>query len=160
MVATMVQAPEAVRDFAGLWPKLDSDHVIGSGPWRFEWSDDGVKFLAARGGHREASLDELWVTEPHSVAGRFIDGPLEETLVRDRRDAALIRSRFGTAEGQPADQRTVESSRTGNLVFTERRDERFGAHGGAARRVGDGDRSRACGDELSLARARLSLERR
>ena len=120
----LVQAPEAVRDFAGLWSKADSDHVIGTGPWRFEWADDGVKFVAARGGHRDANLDELWVTEPHSLAGRFIDGPLDETLVRDRRDAALIRSRFQLAEALPSDPDGVRVARTADSVFLERRDER------------------------------------
>jgi ABC-type transport system substrate-binding protein len=86
----LIQAPEAVRDFAGDWRKLDSDHVIGTGPWAFDWADDGVKFTAARGGHREAQLDELFLTEPHDNAQRFIDGALDETIAFDRREAAEI----------------------------------------------------------------------
>ena len=99
----LIQAPEAVRDFAGSWRKADSDHVIGSGPWTFDWADDGVKFTAFRQGHRQPSLDELHVSEPHEVAQRFIDGELDETIIRDRRDAALVRSKFAVASPAPTE---------------------------------------------------------
>lgn len=86
----LIQAPEAVAAFAGLWSKLDSDHVIGSGPWLFDWADDGVKFTAWRDGHRKPLLDELHVVEPADAAQRFADGSLDEAITRDRRDAAIL----------------------------------------------------------------------
>ena len=104
----LIQAPEAVRDFAGSWSKADSDHVIGSGPWTFDWADDGVKFAAFRHGHRQPSLDELFVTEPHDVAQRFIDGQLDETLTRDRRDAESVRAKFASASPPPIEYRRYE----------------------------------------------------
>lgn len=89
----LIQAPEAVAEFAGRWSKLDSDHVIGTGAWTFDWADDGARFSAFRGGHREPLLEELLVSEPRDgVAGRFIDGSLDEVIVRDRRDSAAISS--------------------------------------------------------------------
>ncbi len=90
----LVQAPEAVAAFAGAWSRLDSDHVVGTGPWAFDWADDGVKFSAARTGHRRAYLDEIRLTEPRAVAERFLAGELDEAIVRDRREAASIRARF------------------------------------------------------------------
>ncbi len=90
----LVQAPEAVAAFSGSWSKLDSDHVIGTGPWTFDWADNGAKFTAFRAGHRQPFLDELIVAEPRrEAAQRFIDGTLEEVLVRDRRDSAAIGAR-------------------------------------------------------------------
>ncbi len=87
----LIQAPEAVAEFGGNWSKLDSDHVIGTGAWTFDWADDGARFSAFRGGHREPLLDELLVSEPRDgVAGRFIDGSLDEVVVRDRRDSAAV----------------------------------------------------------------------
>lgn len=88
----LIQAPEAVAAFAGLWSKLDSDHVIGSGPWLFDWADDGVKFTAWRDGHRKPLLDELHVVEPADAAKRFADGSLDEAMVFDRRDATKLRA--------------------------------------------------------------------
>ncbi len=112
----LIQAPEAVSSFEGEWKKLDSDHVIGSGPWTFDWADDGVKFKAARGGHREARLDELFVTEPHDNAQRFIDGALDEVIAFDRREAALIRSHFMTAPPGGFEPRDVERAIALNQV--------------------------------------------
>lgn len=123
----LVQAPEAVAAFAGAWTKLDSDHVVGSGPWTFEWADGGVKFTASRQGHRRPVLDELWLSEPHEPAHRFVSGALEETLVRDRRDAALIASNFGVRDGGAyygLDTRAVREASSLNQVFVERRFER------------------------------------
>lgn len=111
----LVQAPEAVRDFAGAWTKADSKPVVGSGPWRFEWADHGATFLAARGGHREAYLDELRVMEPVTVAGRFADGPLDEAIVHDWREATQLRSRFSVTEespSNPAERDTVDGQAT------------------------------------------------
>lgn len=88
----LIQAPEAVSAFAGEWEKLDSDHVIGSGPWMFDWADDGVKFTAWRDGHRKPLLDELHVVEPADAARRFADGSLDEAMVFDRRDALKLRA--------------------------------------------------------------------
>lgn len=88
----LIQAPEAVAAFAGQWSKLDSDHVVGSGPWLFDWADDGVKFTAWRDGHRKPLLDELHVVEPADAAKRFGDGSLDEAMVFDRRDAAKLRA--------------------------------------------------------------------
>jgi peptide/nickel transport system substrate-binding protein len=104
----LIQAPEAVREFAGSWSKADSDHVIGSGPWTFDWGDAGVKFTAFRHGHRQPSLDELHVSEPHDVAERFIDGHLDETIIRDRRDAERLRAKSGTASPPPIEYRRFE----------------------------------------------------
>jgi ABC-type transport system substrate-binding protein len=104
----LIQAPEAVRDFAGSWPKADSDHVIGSGPWTFDWGDDGAKFTAFRHGHRQPLLDELHVSEPHDVAEGFINGHLDETIIRDRRDAERLRAKFGTASPPPIEYRRFE----------------------------------------------------
>lgn len=87
----LIQAPEAVAAFAGDWSKLDSDHVIGSGPWLFDWADDGIKFTAWRDGHRKPLLDELHVVEPADAAQRFADGSLDEAMVFDRRDAQKLR---------------------------------------------------------------------
>ncbi len=87
----VVQAPEAVAAFAGLWSRLDSDHVVGTGPWTFDWADDGLTFAAARTGHRSPYLDELRLSEPHNVADRFLAGHLDEAIVRDRREAAVVR---------------------------------------------------------------------
>lgn len=91
----LVQAPEAVAEFAGSWSKLDSDHVVGTGPWSFDWADGGARFTAFHGGHRNPFLDELHVAEPRKdVSQRFIDGTLDEVLVRDRRDAQAIADAF------------------------------------------------------------------
>jgi ABC-type transport system substrate-binding protein len=86
----LIQAPEAVTAFSGAWSKADSDHVIGSGPWTFDWADDGLKFTAWRSGHRKPLLDELHVVEPSDAAERFADGSLDEAIIRDPRDSAII----------------------------------------------------------------------
>lgn len=86
----MIQAPEAVAAYASAWPKADSDHVIGSGPWAFDWADDGVKFKAWRFGHRKPLLDELHVVEPSDAGKRFADGSLDEAILRDRRERTTI----------------------------------------------------------------------
>lgn len=88
----LVQAPEAVAAFAALWTKLDSDHVVGSGPWLFDWTDGGLGFRAWRDGHQQPLLDELHVVEPADTVKRFVDGSLDEAIVFDRRDAAGLRS--------------------------------------------------------------------
>ncbi|MGE0600352.1 MAG: ABC transporter substrate-binding protein [Dehalococcoidia bacterium] len=91
----LIQAPEAVAEFSANWSRLDSDHVVGTGPWTFDWADDGAKFTAFREGHRQTYLDELHVTEPSRAAAQyFIDGSLDEVLVRDRRDAEAIAAAF------------------------------------------------------------------
>jgi|GEM_PF-2601746 len=112
----LVQAPEAVDAFSGLWSKLDSDHVIGSGPWTFEWADGGARFSASRGGHREAVLDELLVMEPVRGVEGFADGPLDEIITYDRRDAAAIRGRFSTEEGGPGEARDTKRTMALNRI--------------------------------------------
>lgn len=87
----LIQAPEAVSAFSEVWSKLDSDHVIGSGPWLFDWADDGLKFTAWRGGHRKPLLDELHVVEPSDAGKRFADGSVDEATTFDRRDAQALR---------------------------------------------------------------------
>ena len=49
----LIQAPEAVDAFSASWPKLDSDHLIGTGPWTFDWADEGLRFAANSEGHRQ-----------------------------------------------------------------------------------------------------------
>jgi ABC-type transport system substrate-binding protein len=120
----LIQAPEAVDSFAGTWSKLDSDHVIGSGAWTFDWADDGVKFSAFRFGHREPHLDELYVTEPHDLAQRFIDGALDETIARDRREAAAIREKFTTTDGGASNVRDIKRDLALNRTYEYRRPER------------------------------------
>ena len=121
----LIQAPEAVAAFSGSWSKLDSDHVIGTGPWTFEWADDGAKFTASRAGHRQPLLDELVVSEPRrDTAQRFIDGTLDEVLVRDRRDAEAIRAKFPIgAETVPRDVGLAHALK-GGAVFLRGRSER------------------------------------
>ncbi|MEO8539791.1 MAG: ABC transporter substrate-binding protein [bacterium] len=86
----LIQAPEAVERFSAVWSKLDSDHVVGTGPWSFDWANDGVTFTAWLDGHRKPLLDELHVVEPSDAAKRFVDGSLDEAIIRDRRDSSLI----------------------------------------------------------------------
>lgn len=106
----LVQAPEAVSAFEGLWAKLDSDHVVGCGPWMFDWADDGVKFTAWRDGHRKPLLDELHVVEPSDAANRFADGSLDEAMVFDRRDAAKLREAQSGMAGMPPQRELLMSS--------------------------------------------------
>jgi ABC-type transport system substrate-binding protein len=120
----LIQAPEAVEAFSALWSKADSDHVVGSGPWSFDWADDGIKFAARRGGHRTPLLDSLRVLEPSDAAQHFINAAVDETLVRDRRDSELLNSRFGIATGSSTDLKDIERARTANNVFVSRRQER------------------------------------
>jgi ABC-type transport system substrate-binding protein len=96
-----VQAPEAVEAFAAQWSKLDSDHVVGSGPWLFDWADDGLKFSAWQGGHRKPLLDEIRVVEAAGSAQRFIGGELDEVTAFDRRDTAAVRSGTTSLPNRP-----------------------------------------------------------
>lgn len=106
----LVQAPEAVASFAELWPKQDSDHVVGSGPWLFDWADDGLKFTAWREGHRKPLLDQLFVVEPKDAAQRFADGSLDEVTVFDRRDAARLRTITGVTQTVRPQREVIMSS--------------------------------------------------
>ena len=121
----LVQAPEAVEAFAALWPKLDSDHVIGTGPWLFDWSDRGAKFAAFRDGHRAPWLDELVVADPHDPAGRFVSTAVQEAIVRDRRDAAAIAAHFPVVDAPGTlDSLELQRAVTRGEVFVSRRFER------------------------------------
>ena len=106
----LVQAPEAVASFAALWPKQDSDHVVGSGPWLFDWADDGLKFTAWREGHRKPLLDQLFVVEPKDAAQRFADGSLDEVTVFDRREAARLRTIPGGTQTVRPQREVIMSS--------------------------------------------------
>ncbi|MGE3076298.1 MAG: ABC transporter substrate-binding protein [Dehalococcoidia bacterium] len=121
----LIQAPEAVAEFSVNWSKLDSDHVVGTGPWTFDWSDDGAKFTAFRDGHRQPYLDELHVTEPSRAAAQhFIDGSLDEVLVRDRRDAEAIAKAFPSFEyhgpGEETSPRSIQLDRVTEMHRYER----------------------------------------
>ena len=95
----LIQAPEAVEAYAGSWSKLDSDHVIGSGAWTFDWTQEGMGFTAWQHGHRRPQLETLRVVEPANAVQRFIDGQLDEAPVFDRRDGERIRTALPGGEG-------------------------------------------------------------
>jgi hypothetical protein len=73
--------------------------VIGTGPWTFDWADEGMKFTAWTEGHRQPLLESLRVVEPVNAAQRFIDGQLDEAPVFDRRDGDVIRKELRRGEG-------------------------------------------------------------
>ena len=120
----LIQAPGAVSSFGANWSKLDSDHVIGSGPWTFDWIEGGAKFTAFTHGHRRPSLEELVLVEPRNAAKRFIEGTLDEALIRDRRDAALLKSRYTVITPLSMELRDLQDAARRNEVFVERRYER------------------------------------
>lgn len=90
----LVQAPEAVEAFGVRWHELAPDTVVGSGPFVFRGFDErGALVLDAHGAmHAPPVPNGLEISQPFDVVERFIDGKLDEALVRDRRDAARIRT--------------------------------------------------------------------
>lgn len=89
-----VQAPEAVEAFSARWHELVPESVVGSGPFVLRGFDEGgaLVFDAHGAMHSPRFLNGVKVSQPQSVAERFIAGELDEALVRDRRDAARIRA--------------------------------------------------------------------
>ncbi len=89
----LIQPPEAVDAFAGSWQDIETASVVGSGPWTFTgYRDDALVFLRSDGGHRQANLERMLVSEPFDIVSRLLGGELDEAITRDRRDAASIRS--------------------------------------------------------------------
>ena len=92
----LVQAPEAVSTFEGIWGKLDPAHVVGSGSWLLEGATgDGLEFTDHAAGHRRALLDRLSVHARSDDLQLFLAKQLDEVVTRDRRDAPAIRSAAG-----------------------------------------------------------------
>jgi hypothetical protein len=120
----LIQAPEAVEAFSGSWAKLDSDHVVGSGPWTFEWGEGGLRFAASRGGHRQALLDELFVMEAGPGVQGFTDERFDEIVTFDRRDAATVRDQFSVEEGGSGESRDIKRAIGLNRVLEYRRPAR------------------------------------
>ena len=94
-----IQPPEAVEAFESTWQQRRSATVVGTGPWIYGgFQESGLVFERFDGGHRTANLDALHIVEPQQVAGRLLDGSIDEAMTRDRRDAAAVRGSDGFAE--------------------------------------------------------------
>jgi ABC-type transport system substrate-binding protein len=108
----LVQSPEAVARLGTSASPVDETLIAGSGAFLFDGARDGsLVFKPAPGGHAAPPIfDELHVSEPFDLVGRFNDGDLDEVITRDRRDAAAIRA-TGLAEEYPRFEReTVMTS--------------------------------------------------
>jgi len=95
-----VQAPEAVEAFAKSWHLQRAADVVGSGPFLYIGANERTTaaFAAHMEGHRPPQLDGLELVPAAGSRALLLGGASDEALLRDRRDAAALRSRPEFAE--------------------------------------------------------------
>lgn len=110
----LMQAPQAVDAFGGVWEKGDSSTVVGSGAFAYDGQrrDGALAFTASLSGHHRPMVDSLVVAPPDDPAGSFVAGRTDVALVRDRRDLAAIRAANipGVTEARRLEDQPIVSS--------------------------------------------------
>jgi peptide/nickel transport system substrate-binding protein len=97
----LIQAPEAVAAFADSWNEQRPEQVVGSGPFTFTGLTAGVlRFASWPGGHRQAFVTGIEVSEPGRDVDAFVTRNVDEFLARDRRDTGAIRGKKDAGIGE------------------------------------------------------------